>query len=128
MYVLSRTSQYKLFPREVSLSQGYQPQNRLLTSFVTESELAIDYSTLHNILHAFGTDVDDGREQMDVVRRESEAGISTDSVQERVVSTVANDVVRSTASSAVKKNKIFCVAYRTAGHLGPPVKIQGNRS
>lgn len=54
----------------VCLSQGYQPHNRLLTSFVTESELAIDYSTLHNILHAFGTDVDDGREQMDDVCQE----------------------------------------------------------
>jgi hypothetical protein len=117
------TTQYKLFRRVVSLSQGYQPHNRLLMSFVTKSELAIDYSTMHNILHAFGTDVDDGREQMDGVRRGSEVGTSTESMQERAVSVVANNVVRSTASSPVKKNKIFSVAYRTTRRPGPSAKI-----
>ena len=60
---------------------------------------------------------------MDDLRRGSEAGTSTDSMQERVVSTVANDVVRSTASSPVKKNKIPSVAYRTTRRRGPPDKI-----
>jgi len=78
---------------------------------------------MHNILYAFGTDVDDGREQMDGVRRGSEVGTSTDSMQEREVSKVTNDVVRSTASSPVKNNKIFTVAYRTTRRPGPPAKI-----
>ena len=43
---------------------------------------------------------------MDDVRRGSEAGMSTDSMQERVVSTLANDVVRSPASSQVKKDSL----------------------
>jgi hypothetical protein len=58
---------------------------------------------------------------MDDVLRGSEAGTSTDSMQERVVSTVANDVVRSTASSPVKKK--FSVAYRTTRRPGTTVKI-----
>ena len=82
-----------------------------LTSFVTESELVIDYSTLH--LHS--SSVQKGRQEMDACNWTTCVGRQNLNVYrehaERVASSVlgTNDVVRSTASSRVIKKSIICI-------------------